>query len=34
MQISKVDQVSFKLITKCVSDVDGKDQVLFYEKTE
>ena len=34
MQISKVDQVSFTLITKCLSDVDGKDQVLFYEKTE
>ena len=36
MQISKEDQVRFKLITKSVSDVDGisGNQVLFSEKTE
>ena len=36
MQILKVDQVSFKLITKCLSDVDGisRNQVLFFEKPE
>ena len=36
MQVLKVDQVSFKLITKCLSDVDGmsRNQVLFSEKTE
>ena len=34
MQISKVDQDSFKLITECLSDVDGvsRNQVLFSEK--
>ena len=35
MQILKLDQVSFKLITQCPS-VDGisRNQVLFSEKTE
>ena len=36
MPISKVDQVSFKVITKCLSDVYGisRNQVLSSEKTE
>ena len=36
MQILKVDQVSLKLITKCLSHVDAisRNQVLFSEKTE
>ena len=36
MQMLKVDQVSLKLLTKCLSDVDAisRNQVLFSEKTE
>ena len=36
MQIFKVDQVSFKLYTKCLSDVGSisRNQVLFFDKTE
>ena len=36
MQKLKVDQVSYKWITKYFGDVDGisRNQVLFFEKTE
>ena len=36
MKILKVDQVSFKLITKYLGDVDGisRNQVLLFEKTK
>ena len=36
IQILKVDQVSFKLITKYLSDVGdiSRNQLLFFEKTE